>query len=139
MSVYDIREQLQESGCYLRSSGLELLDLLDGVIASGVADSHSIIKLKELYNWTSRFAFDHSHKIRRWIHAMGYVEEFIRSSSFKEIFHTEGLNGSKRFIELEQLLKENEFETTREYHMKLASDFIDWTGDLFRQNTSIES
>jgi len=135
MSVYSIREQLQESGCYLRSSGLELLDLLDSVVTSGVADSASIIKFKELYNRTSRFAFDRSHAVRQWIHIMGYVEEFIRSNSLRKSFDIARSFRLKEFIELELLLKENEFSTSCEHHLKLASDFIEWSGDLYLQNT----
>ena len=104
MSVYDIREQLEESGCYLRDSGLRLLDFLDSTITSGTAGSASIIKFKELYNRTTRFAFDRSHTIRQWIHILGYVEEFIRSNSFKENFESARLIRFEEFIVLEQLL-----------------------------------
>ena len=135
MSVYDIREQLQESGCYLRDSGLRLLDFLDNTIASGVADSTGIIKFKELYNRTSRFAFDHSTTLRQWVHVLGYVDEFIRSNSFRESFDIARSFRLKKYIELDQLLKQKEFSVSSKHHMKLASDFIDWTGDLFLQNT----
>ncbi len=135
MSVYDIREQLQESGCYLRDSGLRLLDFLDSTIESGVADSARIIKFKELYNRTSRFAFDRSTSIRQWVHVMGYVEEFIRSNSLKENFKIARFTGLNEIIELELLLKEKEFSTSCEHHLKLASDFIEWSGDLYLQNT----
>ena len=135
MSVYSIREQLQETGCYLRDSGLRLLDFLDNRIAFGAAGFTSIIKFRKLYNRTSRFAFDRSHTVKQRIHVIGYVEEFIRSNFFRENFETARLIGLNEFIELEQVLKKKEFRTSCEYHMKLASDFIDWTGDLYLQVT----
>ena len=96
MSVYDIREQLQESGCYLRHYGFELLDLLNNVITSGDPDPSSILQLKELYNTASGFAFGSTCGVRMRICALGYVEEFIRSDSFKESFNDTRAGGYLR-------------------------------------------
>ncbi len=129
MNVYGIREQLQERGCYLRHYGLELLDLLDNSIISGESDPSSIYQLKEFYNTASRFVFDHTYRVRMRICALGHVEEFIRSDSFKDSFNDTKARGLSSFIELEQLLINNEFSV--DLHLKMASDFIWWTTDMF--------
>lgn len=128
-----LREKLEDRGCHCRSTGIELLEMLDGVIGRGTVQPEDIEKMATLFNSTSVYAFHHTCDMRCLIRAFGHVKEFLGNDVFREDFEQAVSMDIVPFIELYLLLRDGEFDPGVEHHLKIASDFMDWSGDVFRQ------
>jgi len=133
MGIQDTREKLEDRNWFIRSPGLQLLELLDESIERGSAEPEGIEEMKTLFNSASFYAFHYSPYMRYWIRAIGHVDTFLKDRIFREDFEQAVAMGNVPFIELHLLLRDDEFDAEMKHHLQIASDFIDWSSDVFRQ------
>lgn len=133
LDIQTLREKIEDKGVHCRCSGMELLGLLDEVIASGRIDPGTLDKMIILFNSTSFYAFHYTYYMRYWIRAHGQVVAFLADDVFREDFDHARKLQLIDFIELDLILKGGEFDTSDEHHLKMASNFMDWAGDPIRQ------
>lgn len=136
--IQTFRERILDRGCHCRSTGLELLERLDRAIERDSVDLEEMEKMITLFTSTSVFAFQHSCYMRYWIRAHVHVVEFLSDDVFREDFEQAGKMELIDFIELELLLRNGGFDATESRHMSIASGFMDWAGDVFRQTERME-
>ena len=133
LGVQNIREKLEDRNWFIRGPGLQLLDILDRAIDSGTVEQDSIEEVGTLFNSASFYAFHYTPYMRYWIRAMGHATTFLKDRIFREDFEQAVAMGNVPFIELYLLLRDDEFDPEVKHHLQIASDFMDWSGDVFRQ------
>lgn len=131
--IQTVREKIMSKGCHPRSTGLELLDLLDDVIENDSVTFEVMERIKVLFNSTSFYVFHYTCHMRYWIRAAGHAEDFLKAEIFIGEFEDARKRNLKQFIELDHLLRKKAFNASSPYHLTLASEFMEWAGDVFRQ------
>ena len=133
--IQNLRQKIMNKGFHAKSAGLELLDLLDDVMEKEIIDPEGLEKMKIVFNSMTFYAFHYTYHMRYWIRAAGHVEDFLKDEIFIEEFENARKRNLKQFIELDHLLRKKAFNSTSPHHLALASEFMEWAGDLFRQSS----